>query len=222
MVNSRKEFKKALNHAKANEHKEVCQSIAEKFINTNFRQFWKDVRKQKGCVKSTNTIDGENQSDKIVNIFANKFLLGQQEDESKEEEFVNMFKNMWDTGKKMHIKLSLETLKKLISSLNSGMGHDRLHSQFFKNASREYLLNVVLLLNACFTHCYMPWDVLKGLINPTVKDRKGNITESANYRPVMQSSCLFQIFETHMLNILSETNFFLSKTVWFQSWLVNS
>lgn len=108
----------------------------------------------------------------------------------------------------MYIKLSVVTLKKLISSLNSGMGHDGLHSLFLKSASDEFLQNMVLLLNACFVHCYISCDVLKGVINPTVKDRKGNMTESGNYRPVMQSSCLLKILETHMLNILSEKIFF--------------
>ena len=88
------------------------------------------------------------------------------------------------------------------------MGHDGLHSVFLKNASDEFLNVVVALLNACFTHCYLSHSLLIGVIFPTVKDMKGNITEATNYRPVMQSSCLLKLFEAHMLNILSEKIFF--------------
>lgn len=223
MLSSRKVFKRALNEAKINEHNEICQSIAEKFSNKNFREFWKDVRKQRGCVKSTNVIDGENQSEKIVDIFANKFLLGQQAvDNDQERNFIHKFKRKWVNGKKMHIRISLVTLKKLISTLNSGVGHDGLHSLFLKKASDEFLNCIVVFLNACFTHCYLPRDLLNGVINPVIKDKKGNITESTNYRPVMQSSCILKIFETHVLNILSEKIFFNSRQFGFCSGLSTS
>ena len=59
-------------------------------------------------------------------------------------------------------------------------------------------------MNSCFNHCYFPDDILKGDINPNIKDLKGNVTESSNYRPVMQSSCLLKLFEIHILSVLEE------------------
>ena len=61
-----------------------------------------------------------------------------------------------------------------------------------------------MLINGWFLHCYLSTEVLKGTINPTVKDYKRNITEAANYRPVMQSSCILKLIEQHILYILSE------------------
>ena len=63
-------------------------------------------------------------------------------------------------------------------------------------------------MNACFNHCYIPVELLKGDINPIIKDTKGNSTDPANYRPVMLSSCLLKIFEMHILDILEEKLFF--------------
>ena len=103
----------------------------------------------------------------------------------KEREFIARFKKNWVSRRKMYIQLSLITLKKLIQSLNSRMGHNKLHSLFLKNASDEFLNVLVILLNACFTHCYLPNGLLMGLIYPTVKDMKGNSTELVNYRPLM-------------------------------------
>ena len=59
-------------------------------------------------------------------------------------------------------------------------------------------------INACYIHCCIPLNVLKGDINPTIKDSNGNVTESNNYRPVMQSSVILKIIEKHILMILEE------------------
>ena len=163
------------------------------------------MKKQKCCTKNTNIIEGEVDDCKIADKFARNFLQSQNENSTEEEsEFLNSFKNRWRQGRKMYIKISLETLKKLISSLKSGVGHDGIHSKYLKNASEKILNKIVLLLNVCFSHCYLPNSLLKGIISPLVKDLKGNITEMSNYRPVMQSSCILKIFETHILNVLSE------------------
>ena len=59
-------------------------------------------------------------------------------------------------------------------------------------------------MNASFSHMYIPNDMLKGTINPTIKDQRGNCSISGNYRPVMQSSCLLKILEMHLLEVLEE------------------
>ena len=122
----------------------------------------------------------------------------------KEQEFLNDFREKWKSGRKMYVKISVVTLKKLILDLKSGMGHDGIHAIFLKKADDLFLDILARFYNSCFSHCYIPFELLKGVINPTIKDLKGNITEASNYRPVMQSSCLLKLFEIHLLNILSE------------------
>ena len=50
MLETRRNFKHALNYCKANEHQESCQSIVEKFIGKDFKQFWIEVKKKKKAV----------------------------------------------------------------------------------------------------------------------------------------------------------------------------
>ena len=88
------------------------------------------------------------------------------------------------------------------------MGHDGIHSHFLKNVSECFLNNIAQFLNSCGNHCFFPDKLLRGDINPNIKDLKGNVTESSNYRPVMQSSCLLKIIEMHILSILEEKNIF--------------
>ena len=100
-----------------------------------------------------------------------------------------------------------------------GVGHDNVHSLVLKHSCDNFIDNIVLFLNTIFIHNFIPLDVLKGDIIPILKDKKGNISDSGNYRPIMQSSCLLKIIEIFILDFLSEKiNFnsrqfgFLSKT----------
>ena len=95
-----------------------------------------------------------------------------------------------------------KNFKGFIKRLNNGMGHDGIHSWFLKKASDSFLDFISLFLNACYMHCYIPDELLRGDLNPTIKDHKGNCTVSSNYRPVMQSSCILKIMEMHILQII--------------------
>lgn len=208
MLTSRRNFKAALKNCKVNENQEICRSIMEKFKMKNMREFWSEVQKQKSKVKASNIIEGESENEKIVQVFVNKFFSDQAPGDENEGEFMDLFKRKWIQGKKMHIKLSVVSLKKLISNLNSGSGHDEIHSLFLKNADEEFLSRIVSFYNMCFMHCFIPLDLLKGTVNPTIKDAKANNTNVSNYRRVMQSSCLLKIIEYHMLSIfLEKVNF---------------
>ena len=204
MLKTRRNFKHALNYCKASEHQESCQSIVEKFIGKDFKQFWIKVKKKKGCIKNTSIINGKNGNSEIAQIFAEKFLDSKNCKNVGETEFINKLKEKWHSSRKMHVKMSLPTLKKLILTLNCGMGHDGIHSLFLRNASELFLIKLILLINGWFLHCYLSTEVLKGTINPTVKEYKGNITEAANYRSVMQSSFILKLIEQHILYILSK------------------
>ena len=141
----------------------------------------------------------------IAHVFYTKFLLDQPECDSNDEaDMCNELKRVWSQSRKMCLRVSNVTLRKLISRLNAGQGHDQIHSIFLKNASDQFLCNLAHFYNMCFVHCYLPISLLKGTITPVLKDAKKNVTESSNYRPVMQSSCLLKIFELHVLDVLSE------------------
>ena len=73
-----------------------------------------------------------------------------------------------------------------------------------------------VFMNGSYSHCYVVEDLLSGDINPTIKDTKGNVTESSNYRPVIQSSNLLKLFEIHMLDILTEKVSFCTRQFGFR------
>ena len=215
MVNSKKNFKKALNDCKLNEFEEICSSIEEKYKSKNFISFWKEVKRKKSHAKRSHIIDGKSKSCDILEIFSHKFLSSEYEEDNVEHEteLLNNIKETWNTSRKFCLQISSSTIQMYCRKLKSGMGHDGIHSHFLKNASGRFLDSLAHVMNSCFGHCFFPDGVLKGDINPTVKDLRGNVTESSNYRPVMQSSCLLKIFEMHVLSILEDACFILKDVV---------
>ena len=47
MLNTRREFKQALEYCKSNEHKEASVSLVQKFRGKDFKGFWTEVKKKK-------------------------------------------------------------------------------------------------------------------------------------------------------------------------------
>ena len=217
MKESRTAFKTALNNCKANEKREKSLSIKEKFENKSMTSFWKEIQHSNNKIKHSNIIDGKSETVDIINIFTQKFLdFDSLNNECSENELLSVLKSNWLSKTKFHINLSPETLKKLITKLSVGEGHDGIHTLFLRRASDKLLEILSKFITACYSHCCVPVNLLSGDINPTIKDTKGNSTESSNYRPVMQSSCILKIFEIHILQVFEEKLHFHSRQFGFK------
>ena len=206
----RSKFKEVLRECKNNINNEIVLSIEEKFRLKSMTSFWREIRKVKGKTPVTEIIDHKSSVNEIINIFNDKFLKNNVNicnDFNSEM----LIKNIWHTSQKHYTVLSSYTLKKLIDRLNKGCGHDMLHSSLLKRASEDFLNNLSIFLNCCLLHCYIPKNLLKGEITPIIKDSKGDLTSSQNYRPIMLSSNILKIFEIHVLDVLEEKIFLDSK-----------
>ena len=180
--------------------------------------FWKEVKKKKVNKKKSNVIDGKSDDEEIISIFTGKFLLGisQVYDNNEDEALINNINHEWQNKRKFNLQISSDTVRKLSIKLSNGVGHDGIHPILFKKGSDEFLCYISSFINSCFSHCIFPTDLLRGDLNPTVKDLKGNFAESTNYRPVMNSSSLLKLIELHLLNILEEKIFFNPRQFGFQ------
>ena len=212
---SRSEFKQKLKYCKDNVNEQMLLSIHEKFKDNDVKDFWKEVRKRKGNVNSVDVIDGIIDPGEVVNIFNLKFLSENIIGEDVDENCRQLIESNWNKLPHLNLCLSTQTLKTLIRGVNDGCGYDGIHSNLLKNASDNFLNNICHLLNLCFSHCSLPSDLLKGDVTPVIKDKKGNRFQSDNYRPVMQSSYLLKLCESHLLNYLEEVLHFDSKQFGF-------
>ena len=107
-----------------------------------------------------------------MKFLAKVFLNGDNNDcnidKRDEENLLYKLKEVWHQKKKFTMTTSSETLKRYIGKLNNEVGHDGLHSQLLRHATYEFLVQLSLSMNACFNHCYISVELLKGDINPII------------------------------------------------------
>ena len=218
MKESRTMFKNALKDCRLNEKRERAISIKEKFLNKSMKAFWNDVQRANNKIKISEIIDGKTDAYDIIDIFTEKFLkFPFADDRLGEQEFLRSLKQEWLLKSKFHLRISPVTLRSLIERLSIGEGHDGIHTLFLRKSSDNFLCYLSKFMIACYSHCFFPHRLLKGDVNPTIKDSKGNTTLSSNYRPVMQSSCILKLFELHILDILTDKLHFSSRQFGFKS-----
>ena len=52
------------------------------------------------------------------------------------------------------------------------------------NSHRSLICHLCKLFNLMLKHCYVPNDFDRGIVIPLVKDKRGNVNDSANYRGI--------------------------------------
>jgi hypothetical protein len=205
MKTTRQVFKEQLEICKRNENDIKKQKLVESFRIKNKTNFWKDVKKLKGKSKCfASLIDGQSEPKDMVEAFNTKLKKIFDDKECQVDKF-----NVAQRVSKLHNNVNIKQINKhlvrnAIKSLNTCIGFDNLHSNHFKFAVtgvENFLSN---FFNAIITHSFFPKEMLEGEIRPLVKDHKGDLSSSDNYRPVMISSNIFKIYEYCILPSLTK------------------
>ena len=206
MQDSRLIFKTSLHECKINRKQEIAISITDNFNCDNSKAFWKDVNKNKKFEKKSAVIDGATNESEIVDILTNRFSSEVPDDsnDNSEQELISELLLAMENERCFHLTTSVESLKIIIKLLNDGTGHDGIHAKFLKSSSDNFLQGLSLFINSCLSHGFFPSDLLMGVILPRIKNASGNCTDSKNYRPIMNSSCILKIIELYIQNILAE------------------
>ena len=97
---------------------------------------------------------------------------------------------------------SIVDIQVAVGKLNTRLGFDGIHSNHLKFTSADILRILAQFFNCCFINNHIPNQILKGVITPTVKDKNEDVHSSYNYREIMNSSCLFKLFEYCLLTVL--------------------
>ena len=197
--------KKSCIDVKKNDLEEMSRSIQEKFENKSMKQFWNEVRNKKSVSSQSCLIDSAKSNEEIIDIFSNKFIpVIDPSLESENALLNNVNDKLTNSDNKINLVISSETVRKLLKDSNPGCGHDLIHSRLLKEGSDELINNIVTFINLCYRHYHFPVDLLKGDINPIIKDNKKSKCDSSNYRPIMISSSILKLMESHMLEFIKE------------------
>ena len=63
-------------------------------------------------------------------------------------------------------------------------------------------IHLSLLFNCFISHGYLPRDFMKTAIVPIIKNKSGNFSDKANYRPIALITACLKIFESCFLIML--------------------
>ena len=90
-----------------------------------------------------------------------------------------------------------------ICSMNQGKcgDEDGIQAEHFKFSSLNFLKRLVQLFNSMLTHSFAPHQFRRGNMIPIVKDTRGNLGDSSNYRGITISPMTTNVFE-HVLKSL--------------------
>jgi hypothetical protein len=185
------------------------EKFATLILSNRSRDFWTEIRKIRNTRGSTPCIiDGITSEQDISALFANKC----------EDLYNSVSFNVCD------IKLMEDNLADKISSspspdvfvkprevwdamhkLKRGKndGCDSLSSEHFIFAGFELSVHISMLLTALFSHGYVPDELCLSTVIPIPKDKRGDMSDSSNYRGIALSSIICKIID---LIILSRYN----------------
>ena len=196
---SRSNFKRALNFCKNNETQICKQNLANVFLNKDKCNYWKEIKKQNGCnnIKVVNKIDNETDKNKIVDIFKNKYkdILNDANSQMSPELYDETVQNLYHREQIAKCVIFNHIMDKSIDNLKVCSGWDGIHSNHLKFSNKAFRVILCKLFSAFLCHGYIPNSMLRGEIRPIIKNPLGNKMSSDNYRPVMNSSNMFKLFE---------------------------
>ena len=145
-------------------------------------------------IKSNNdakppNIDGKIDNVDICNIFSEKFKKIFAIECNANSNII-----FSDIDNSESFSFSKSDIVKGIAMLKTSIGMDSIHSNHLKLSTDMLTELLAQLFKSFVLHHFTPKSLIMGLINPTVKDKFGDLTDSGNYRAVMLSSVILKLF----------------------------
>ena len=156
-------------------------------------------------------VDGHSSKGGIASVFQRSFEKNCKPNNSeKVDELNSRFTAKYREFSENHMgncdcvesNFSLETTIDAVYSMRQGKSpdDDGLHAEHFQNGPLILFIRLTSLFNFMKAHSYVPSQFRLGTIIPIVKDRKGNASDTNNYRGITISAMASKVFE-HVLKI---------------------
>ena len=95
-----------------------------------------------------------------------------------------------------------EAIKKL--ECGKSTGPDGVYAKSIKFAHHRLHVLLSICFSLCFTHGYMPADMMGTTIASIIKNKCGNLADSNNYRPIAIATIVSKLFESIILHKCEE------------------
>jgi hypothetical protein len=202
MRRTRAQFKYALRQCKSNHDKAIADSLANRLLHKDSKTFWKEVKSlnnSNGDIVS-NVVAGAVGQEGVCDMWQQHFksILNSSSDTTVKQSVlkeINQIHGHFDFFTLSEITESVKTLK-----TGKSPGMDCLCSEHLKFASYRLTVLLTLFFNAVISHGYIPEQFMDSVIIPILKDKKGDITDKDNYRPIALTSVLSKVLEILLLH----------------------
>ena len=201
MKRSRCEFKNALNYCKKNELRIRRENFLLNFKTRRMNRFWKATKKLNPKAGCSLTIDGKTDLNDVVNVFSSKYRGIFDDPNSRSTNITPV--NHGDEP--FHYLFLSDCIDNNIAKINTGLGFDMIHSNHIKYSHRGFRNFIARVFTSMVSHSFLPKEMLRGHIKPTLKNGKSCKTNSENYRPVMNSSVFLKLFEYSIIETISKS-----------------
>ena len=201
MKKSKAYFKYVFRKCKASSNKKDADSLANKLLVRNDKEFWKEIKKlnqSNMCV--ADTVNGVRGKHNIAHMWKDhyKSLLNSSKDFNKKEYVLQALKYKDMTFDRFSIQDVIQAVKCLKNGKASGL--DDMYGEHFKYCDDKVAALLSIVFNAMIIHNYLPENMLDTIIVPVLKDKQGDITDHDNYRPLALTCIVSKILEFLILN----------------------
>ena len=201
MSSTRAQFKRALRRCKANKKANEADALAERLMSKDIKGFWEKIKdlSNNNIVMQATTIGGATGDENICNMWCQHYrsLLNSSKDTSEKKVVEENLKNIDESI----LTFSESEVSEAIDSLKNGKaaGPDQLSSEHFKYAGDSIAQLLCIVFNAMFVHGHIPDSLMQTHVISIVKDKKGDLSDKDNYRPIAITCVASKILELLIL-----------------------
>ena len=222
MTRARAHFKLVLRQCRLDIKSNTKDALAKKLLSKNPKDFWKEVRASNntGQTPLASTVDGATGANNISKMWEYYFknLLNSCNDFSNSDFVKSQFDKL---SCDMSVKegFCMPTIvKESIKKLKPGksVGKDGISGEHFIYCGERIYVLLSLLFNCCISHGHLPIELLDTIIVPLIKDKKGDISDKDNYRPIALTCIMSKVFEHVVLSVTEDCLFTSSNQFGFK------
>ncbi|XP_026326836.1 uncharacterized protein LOC113235373 [Hyposmocoma kahamanoa] len=183
MVQAKRIFRGRLRWCQKNQEQIIMDKIASHHSGSDFGKFWKSTNRSHGSHGFPLSVDGVTRELDIADTFKQHFAVksplgpsqGVPGAEAGRGQVVTLIKAK-------DIRIAISRIKR-----GKSPGHDGL--------SIEHIKYAALLFNLCLAHSYLPFDLMRTIVVPVIKNRTGDVADKSNYRPISLATVVAKVLD---------------------------
>ncbi|XP_026314558.1 uncharacterized protein LOC113226210 [Hyposmocoma kahamanoa] len=191
MVQAKRVFRGRLTWCQKNQEQIIMDKIASHLSGSDFGKLWKSTNRLHGSHGLPLSVDGVSRELDIADTFKQHFAVkpplgpsqGVPGAEASRGQVVTLIKAK-------DIRIAISRIKR-----GKSPGHDGLSIEHIKDAEAHIARVLALLFDLCLAHSYLPFDLMRTIVVPVIKNRTGDVADKSNYRPISLATVVAKVLD---------------------------